>query len=239
MASHGSIRDWPHPQLSRYLHTYNLAHLIEPGGRRNIKSIPMLQRYCYIVESGVLLLATSSHGFAPVGRWKSPVSSLFGGSTTSFSTSDEIPSSPLSASSNIAGKHFQLEELEDAEKCTTDILLNSDMTVTVGSTDGPFFSSSYGTWSESTDESSEGRAGFEMKLSRTYTAGGDSKDATDIGEFTYEVERTFSGSLTIVGGTLAAMEGVILDIDELFGTREVGFFNMIDTTEARDADSVQ
>lgn len=200
----------------------------------------MLQRY-YIVESGVLLLATSSHGFAPMGRWnKSPVSSLFGfgGSTTSFSTSDEIPS-PLSASSNIAGKHFQLEELEDAEKCTTDIILNSDMTVTVGSTDGPFFSSSYGTWSESTDESSEDRAGFEMKLSRTYTAGGDSKDATDIGEFTYEVERTFSGSLTIVGGTLAAMEGVILDIDELFGTREVGFFNMIDTTEARGADSVQ
>ena len=192
----------------------------------------MLQRY-YIVKSGVLLLATSSHGFAPVGRWKSPVSSLFGGSTTSFSTSDETPS-PLSASSNIAGKHFQLEELEDAEKCTTDILLNSDMTVTVGSTDGPFFSSSYGTWSESTDESR-----FEMKLSRTYTAGGDSKDATDIGEFTYEVERTFSGSLTIVGGTLAAMEGVILDIDELFGTRELGFFNMIDTTEARDADSVQ
>ena len=195
-------------------------------------TIPMLQRY-YIVKSGVLLLATSSHGFAPVGTWKSPVSSLFGGSTTSFSTSDETPS-PLSASSNIAGKHFQLEELEDAEKCTTDILLNSDMTVTVGSTDGPFFSSSYGTWSESTDESR-----FEMKLSRTYTAGGDSKDATDIGEFTYEVERTFSGSLTIVGGTLAAMEGVILDIDELFGTRELGFFNMIDTTEARDADSVQ
>jgi len=35
------------------------------------------------------------------------------------------------------------------------------------------------------------------------------------------------------------MEGVILDKDELFGSREVGFFNMMDTTEARVADSVQ
>eukprot|EP00573_Skeletonema_grethae_P000228 CAMPEP_0201686220 /NCGR_PEP_ID=MMETSP0578-20130828/748_1 /ASSEMBLY_ACC=CAM_ASM_000663 /TAXON_ID=267565 /ORGANISM="Skeletonema grethea, Strain CCMP 1804" /LENGTH=187 /DNA_ID=CAMNT_0048170243 /DNA_START=59 /DNA_END=622 /DNA_ORIENTATION=+ len=187
----------------------------------------MLQRYCY----SVLLLTTSSYGFAPVG--KSPVSPLgLAGGTTSFST-------PTSVSSNIAGKHFQLEELEDAEKCTTDILLNSDMTVTVGRTDGPLFSSSYGTWSESADDSSEDRATFEMKLSRTYTAGGDSKDPTDIGEFTYEVERTFNGLMTVVGGSMAAMEGAILDVDDLFGTREVGFFNMIDTTEARDADSVQ
>ncbi len=182
----------------------------------------MLQRYCY----SVLLLATASHGFAPVR--KTPVSPLGRSGTRCFSTA---------VSSNIAGKHFQLEELEDAEKCTTDILLNSDMTVTVGRTDGPLFSSSFGTWSES--ESSEDKATFEMKLSRTYTAGGDSKDPTDIGEFTYEVERTFNGLMTVVGGSMAAMEGVILDVDDLFGTREVGFFNMIDTTEARDADSVQ
>ncbi|KAL7497313.1 hypothetical protein ACHAWT_005760 [Skeletonema menzelii] len=191
----------------------------------------MLQR------GGVLLLATFSHGFTPV--WKSPVYPLSIGSATSVSTSGDAIPSPLSARSSIAGKHFQLEELEDAEKCTTDILLNSDMTVTVGCTDGPFFSSSYGTWSESTDESSEGSAVFEMKLSRTYTAGGDSKDPTDIGEFTYEVERSFSGLLTVVGGSLVAMEGVILDVDDMFGSREVGFFNMIDTTEARDADSVE
>mmetsp|Transcript_21142 Transcript_21142/g.33169 ORF Transcript_21142/g.33169 Transcript_21142/m.33169 type:complete len:188 (+) Transcript_21142:3376-3939(+) len=187
----------------------------------------MLQRYCYLV----LLLATSSHGFAPVG--KTPVSPL-GLASTSGTTS-----LCTSVSSNIAGKHFQLEELEDAEKCTTDILLNSDMTVTVGRTDGPLFSSSHGTWSESSDDSSEDRATFEMKLSRTYTAGGDSNDPTDIGEFAYAVERTFNGLLTVVGGSMAAMEGVILDVDDLFGTRKVGFFNMIDTTEAREADSVQ
>jgi len=185
-----------------------------------------------------LLLATFSHGFAPVGKFKPPVSPLgLTDSTTSFIPSDETLI-PIPAISNIEGKHFQLEELEDAEKCTSDILLNSDMTVTVGTTDGPIFSSFYGTWSESFDESREDRAMFEMKMSRTYTGGGESNDPTDIGEFTYEVERTFSGLLTVVGGSLVAVEGLILDVDELFGTREVGFFNMIDTSEARVADSV-
>ncbi len=195
----------------------------------------MLQR-CYLLEGGLLLLlATFSHAFVPVGRWKPPVSPLGLVGTTSFSTSSD--ETPISATSNLEGKHFQLEELEDADKCTTDILLNSDMTVTIGCTDGPLFSSSYGTWSESFDDS-QNRAVFEMKLSRTFIAGENTKDATAIGEFEYEVERTYNGLLTVVGGSLV-MEGVILDKDELFGSREVGFFNMMDTTEARVADSVQ
>lgn len=197
----------------------------------------MLQRYCYLLEGGLLLLlATFSHAFVPVGRWKRPQVSTLTGliGTINFSTSDETL---FSAPSNLEGKHFQLEELEDAEKCTTDILLNSDMTVTVGCTDGPLFSSSHGTWSESFDES-QNRAVFEMKLSRRFIAGENSKDATSIGEFEYEVERTYNGLLTVVGGVLV-MEGIILDVDEIFGSREVGFFNMMDTTEARVADSVQ
>ena len=149
--------------------------------------------------------------------------------------------SPLGVNGGgIGDKHFQLEELEDSEKSTTDIILNSDYTVTVGRTDGPIISSSHGTWSES--ESTDGnqdKTFFDMKLSRTYVAGGDSKDDTGIGEFEYTVERTFKGEAMLVGGSLIAMEGVVLDVDEIFGTREVGFFNMIDTTEARIEDSVQ
>ncbi len=145
--------------------------------------------------------------------------------------------SPLGVNGGI---HFQLEELEDSEKSTTDIILNSDYTVTVGVSDGPLLSSSHGTWSgsESTDGNQD-KTFFDMKLSRTYVAGGDSKDDTGIGEFEYTVERTFKGEATLVGGSLIAMEGVVLDVDEIFGTREVGFFNMIDTTEARIEDSVQ
>ena len=193
-------------------------------------------RYCYFLEAGLLLLATFSHGFAPVGRWKPPVVSPLGLiDTTGLKASDEIPISP--SSNLVKEKHFQLEELEDAERCTTDILLNSDWTLTVGKTDGPLFQLSYGSWS--VDDSLDDRAVFEMKLSRTFIAGGNSKDATAITEFDYEVERTYNGLLTVVGGSLVAVEGAILDVDELFGTREVGFFNMIDTTAARVADSVQ
>lgn len=148
-----------------------------------------------------------------------------------------LASSPLGANGGgIGGKHFQLEELEDSEKSTTDIILNSDYTVTVGRTDGPLITSSYGSWSDSGDQD---KTFFDMKLSRTYVAGGDSKDDTAIGDFEYTVERTFKGEATLVGGSLIAMEGVVLDVDEIFGTREVGFFNMIDTTEARIEDSVQ
>jgi hypothetical protein len=148
------------------------------------------------------------------------------------------PSSPLGVNGGgIGDKHFQLEELEDSEKSTTDIILNSDYTVTVGKTDGPLISSWYGTWELS--DGNQDKTFFDMKLSRTYVAGGDSKDVTGIGEFEYTVERTFKGEATLVGGSLIAMEGVVLDVDEIFGIREVGFFNMIDTTEARIEDSVQ
>lgn len=59
------------------------------------------------------------------------------------------PSSPLGVNGGgIGDKHFQLEELEDSEKSTTDIILNIDYTVTVGRTDGPLLSSSHGTWSD-------------------------------------------------------------------------------------------
>ena len=36
-----------------------------------------------------------------------------------------------------------------------------------------------------------------------------------------------------MGGRVFAMNGEILDVDEIFGERRLGYFNMIDTTEER------
>jgi len=100
-----------------------------------------------------------------------------------------------------------------------------------------------GTWSESfEDKRSEGGVGrrlFSMSLRRKYISGNKGKDTMDVGEFEYEVERSYMGEITLVGGTLLAMNGEIYDVDEIFGERKVGFFNMIDTTEARKNDSVE
>jgi zinc transporter ZupT len=46
------------------------------------------------------------------------------------------------------------------------------------------------------------------------------------------VERVFTGTVTSVGGLLA-FEGVVHALDDQFGDLQVGFFEMIDTTEAR------
>lgn len=139
----------------------------------------------------------------------------------------------------MGGRNFQLEELEDAESACTDILLNSDLTLTVGETDGPRYVTADGTWSESLvglhsdDQSGDGsnfKRYFSMKLRRTFVGGTEEKDSTDMGEFEYSVERRYDGECYLVGGSTFAMNGDILDVDEIFGERRVGFFNMIDTT---------
>ena len=155
----------------------------------------------------------------------------------------------------VGGRHFQLEELEDAETSTTDVLLNADRTVTLGMTNGPRFFSGRGSWSESVagyksdDQSSPGTFTrlFNMRLERTYLGGNKKKEGdaewgyntdTKIGEFAYTVDRTYTGECFIVGGSVFAMTGDILDVDEIFGDRRVGFFNMIDTTEERESNSM-
>lgn len=116
-------------------------------------------------------------------------------------------------------KHFQLEELEDAEACTTDVFLNTDNTITIGETNGPLFLSGSGTWSSSIEE--DDKTFFEMIMRRRYQTGKEGTQTTDIGEFEYDVERTFRGELTVVGGTALAVNGEILDVDETFGDRRV------------------
>ncbi len=134
------------------------------------------------------------------------------------------------------GRHFQLEELEGSESSTTEVLLNADLSVSIGETDGPRYTAARGTWEEGYHYSHRtAERLFSMTLTKRFVTGTDrGQDTNDIGEFEYEVERTYSGECFTVGGTLIAMQGQILDIDSVFGERRVGFFNMIDTTDERD-----
>lgn len=74
---------------------------------------------------------------------------------TAFSTAPIAHAPTASQTTNhllhlpLANLHFQLEEFEDAETSTTDVLLNADMTVSLGETDGPRYVSAEGSWAES------------------------------------------------------------------------------------------
>lgn len=131
-----------------------------------------------------------------------------------------------SAALDLESKFFQLEELEDKEDCTTEVFLAKDKTVEVGETDGPIALSASGTWSIS----DEGE--FRMTIKRKFNAGMKESTFTDMGEFDFEVERLYVGSTTLVG-ELAAVNGAMLSPDDTFGDMEVGFFNMLDTTDER------
>lgn len=74
---------------------------------------------------------------------------------------------------------------------------------------------------------------FVMTLVRTYEAGREPKRYTDVGEFPYDVERVYTGDFAKVGAKLA-VAGKIHDVtDGQRGDKEVGFFNLLDTTEER------
>ena len=141
-----------------------------------------------------------------------------------------VESTSLPETATLEGRHFQLEELEESEASTTIVLLNPDHTITLGTTDGPLCLASSGIWTEVQDTVDGNKRYFEMKLARTFQTGHSGSTSTDIGEFEYSVERTYIGEITLVGGSLLAMNGQILDVDDIFGERRVGFFNMIDTT---------
>lgn len=179
----------------------------------------------------------------------------------------------------MSGRHFQLEELEDAETCTTDITLNDDSSITLGITNGPrcIVEESSGSWSaddsrmggtmmagddsNSTtsaagDDGNDGRM-FQMTLKRVYPAGANSNNddngggsgtewytntKSNIGKFTYTVQRLYVGECSVVGGCVLAMNGDIIDATAHYGGGEgrikVGYFNMIDTTDERIANSM-
>jgi len=122
-------------------------------------------------------------------------------------------------------KYYQLEELEDADNCTTELFLKEDGTVDIGETDGPLFTKSVGSW-EIKENS------FAMTITKTFKTG---NERNDMGEFEFQVERVFEGEMTVVGGTEVAVNGKIFAEDIITDKfdKEVGFFNMIDGTEHR------
>ncbi len=56
---------------------------------------------------------------------------------------------------------------------------------------------------------------------------------TNVGEFEYTVDRSYVGECSLVGGALLTISGNIIDVDVIFGNRNVGYLNMIDTTLER------
>ena len=110
--------------------------------------------------------------------------------------------------------------MEDKETATTEILLKADNTIEFGETDGPRPISCTGTWEHDEDDSS-----IKLVLNRTFSAG---RTATDMGEFNFTVSRTLSGEVTSVGENLAATGSINCEDVE-----NVGYFNMIDTTDER------
>ena len=113
----------------------------------------------------------------------------------------------------MSGIHFQLEELEDAETSTSEVMLNDDLTVSLGETDGPRYIASEGSWTESyigEEQEENFQRCFTMKLTRTFVFGDDNQSHnTNIGEFQYSVERTYTGEVFLVGGAVLAMNGEI------------------------------
>ena len=115
----------------------------------------------------------------------------------------------------------QIEEMEDRDSCTTEVVLNSDLSVTVLETNGPKYLKASGTWKK------EDSGIFEMEMQRVYEAGVDSKVSSSMGPFTYATLRKFRGRMSKIGEK-KGVEGEILD--GLNEEKKVGFFEMIDTT---------
>jgi hypothetical protein len=126
-------------------------------------------------------------------------------------------------------KYYQLEELEDADHCTTELFLQADGVVSVGQTDGPAYLSAIGTWEvqPNTDD-------FRMVITRAYKAGSKGRD---MGEFDYQIPRTFLGEITAVGESVAVNGVIHAEANVDFGADSEsapGYFNMIDATDVRE-----
>jgi hypothetical protein len=147
-------------------------------------------------------------------------------SLLSLSSATTSPTT-INAALNPGSKFYQLEELEDKEACTTEVFLNKNGSITLTETNGPPPVSSSGSWSYSYNGS--GNMVMKMKIVRTYGTGNAS---SGVGEFTFDVERNFVGDVSLVGG-LVSVTGAMIMEDDFFGDTEVGFFSMIDTTDAK------
>jgi WW domain len=128
-------------------------------------------------------------------------------------------------------KYYQLEEMEDRETCTTELFLKEDGTVLLGDTDGPLWESATGYW-----QVKPGTDDFSMSICKSFRTGSENRD---MGEFEFQVTRTFEGEMIMVGESVAITGVMKHEPDDQEQQRqqqqrlEVGFFNMIDSTEIR------
>jgi hypothetical protein len=125
------------------------------------------------------------------------------------------------SANNLAPRSFQLEENEGGNTCITEVFLAEDYTLQVGDTDGPLPAKTLGSWILRDDGL------FAMNICRTFNTG---YSGSDLGEFSFVVERDFSGHVTKVG-SLLALEGSSHIPDDLLGDVKVGYFSMLDVTE--------
>lgn len=89
-----------------------------------------------------------------------------------------------------------------------------------------------GSWSQVT--AGEDEAEFEMYLKKTFDAGVAQEWRTDMGEFSFSVERNYKGYVNKIGARLGA-SGKITNYDDLIGVRQdVGYFSMIDTDDGKE-----
>eukprot|EP00591_Stephanopyxis_turris_P016446 CAMPEP_0195538570 /NCGR_PEP_ID=MMETSP0794_2-20130614/49600_1 /TAXON_ID=515487 /ORGANISM="Stephanopyxis turris, Strain CCMP 815" /LENGTH=178 /DNA_ID=CAMNT_0040672561 /DNA_START=601 /DNA_END=1137 /DNA_ORIENTATION=+ len=154
--------------------------------------------------------------------------SAFGNVATFGLTKDANSSPPRTVLfGSVAGKYFQLEEMEDKDGSCTEIFLSPYRTVSIRVTDGPMPKSSSGTWEQSADER------IKMTIARTYEGGENKFKDSDMGEFSYTVQRSYIGELEDLGD-FTGFTGSIHQMDDRLGDFEVGFFKMLDTTDVKD-----
>ena len=126
---------------------------------------------------------------------------------------------------DVASKYFQLEEMEDKDSCVTEIYLASDKTISFGETDGPSPLTATGSW-EITDDGN-----LKMTINRSFSAGQPETHSTDMGEFNFKVERNYIGQVEKIGELVGFSGSIHQVVDQ--GDAQVGFFEMVDTTEAK------
>jgi hypothetical protein len=124
---------------------------------------------------------------------------------------------------DVSGKYFQIEEMEDRDRSTTEVFLNADRTVSLLQTDGPLHKKAVGSWQFLPNGL------FEMTLNRSFEAGQPTKEPTKLGMFQFTTTRIFRGTMAHVGAK-TSMEGTIIDVSSDGEERSVGFFEMIDST---------
>ena len=159
-----------------------------------------------------------SHQFGRKKQVCSPISSFV------FQT---LLKPPLSSSRlygiRCENKYYQLEEMEDKDNSTTELFLTAEGNVEFGETDGPLWSDAEGRW-----HVEPGTDDFTMTIIRRFNTGASN---TDMGEFSYEIGRSYVGVMTKVGDSVG-ITGVMHSLPDEFGSaeQEVGYFNMIDGT---------